>query len=45
LARGRGAAARPREITMWMPGVTVRPVVIPQAPAGVDRRGSLSAVV
>lgn len=26
LARGRGAAARPKEITMWMPGVTIRPL-------------------
>ncbi len=25
LARGRGAAARPKEITMWMPGITVCP--------------------
>jgi hypothetical protein len=25
IARGRGAAARPREITMWMPGVTASP--------------------
>lgn len=33
VARGRGAAARPREITMWMPGVTVRPLAIPPAPA------------
>src|SRR3954469_10278654 len=24
LARGRGAATRPKEITMWMPGITVR---------------------
>jgi hypothetical protein len=32
LARGRGAAARPKEITMWMPGVTVRPSTIPPAP-------------
>ena len=29
LARGRGAAARPREITLWMPGVTVRPFTVP----------------
>jgi hypothetical protein len=28
LARGRGAAARPKEVTMWMPGVTVRPVAV-----------------
>ncbi len=36
LARGRGAAARPKEITMWMPGVTVRPFTIPPAPAATD---------
>ncbi len=29
MAHGRGAAARPREITMWMPGITVRSAVIP----------------
>ncbi len=29
LARGRGAAARPREITVWMPGVMVRHEPIP----------------
>jgi hypothetical protein len=28
LARGRGAAARPKEMTMWMPGVTVRPFTL-----------------
>jgi hypothetical protein len=41
LARGRGAAARPKEITMWMPGVTVRPFSIPPSPvaAGVDAPG------
>ncbi len=32
LARGRGAAARPKEITMWMPGVTIRPLTPPSAP-------------
>ncbi|GAA0567183.1 hypothetical protein GCM10010172_58920 [Paractinoplanes ferrugineus] len=32
LARGRGAAARPKEITMWMPGVTIRPFTIPPPP-------------
>jgi hypothetical protein len=36
LARGRGAAARPKEITMWMPGVTVRPITLPPAPAATD---------
>lgn len=29
LARGRGAAARPKEVTMWMPGVTIRPLTLP----------------
>lgn len=53
LARGRGAAVRPREVTMWMPGVTIRPDVIPSAPAepedaavrrwGGGGRGSYSA--
>jgi hypothetical protein len=32
-ARGRGAAARPKEVTMWMPGLTTRPVTIPPPPA------------
>jgi hypothetical protein len=32
LARGRGAAARPREATMWLPGVTVRPFTLPPTP-------------
>ncbi|SDT63830.1 hypothetical protein SAMN04489716_5080 [Actinoplanes derwentensis] len=32
LARGRGSAARPREITMWMPGTTIRHDPIPPAP-------------
>lgn len=36
VARGKGAAARPREITMWMPGVTVRPLAIPPAPPRAD---------
>lgn len=31
-ARGRGAAARPKEITVWMPGITAPPP-IPPAPA------------
>jgi hypothetical protein len=31
-ARGRGAAARPRELTVWMPGVTATPSLDP-APA------------
>jgi hypothetical protein len=29
LARGRGAAARPKEITLWMPGVTLNPPTSP----------------
>jgi hypothetical protein len=29
LARGRGAAARPKEITLWMPGLTHRPPSLP----------------
>ena len=33
LARGRGAAARPKEITLWMPGLSTRPFTIPPAPA------------
>jgi hypothetical protein len=36
LARGRGAAARPKELTMWMPGVTIRQVPLPPAPAATD---------
>jgi hypothetical protein len=36
LARGRGAAARPKEVTMWMPGITVRPITLPPAPAATD---------
>jgi hypothetical protein len=34
-ARGRGAAARPKEITMWMPAITTPPP-IPPAPAVPD---------
>jgi hypothetical protein len=36
VAQGRGAAARPRQITMWMPGVSVRSAVIPPAPPRAD---------
>ncbi|MET0414740.1 MAG: hypothetical protein ABW022_01800 [Actinoplanes sp.] len=36
LARGRGAAARPKEVRLWMPGVTVRPITLPPAPAITD---------
>ncbi len=32
LARGRGAAARPKEVTMWMPGITIRPLTLPPTP-------------
>ncbi len=38
LARGRGAAARPREATMWLPGVTVRPFTLPPTPTTSDHR-------
>ena len=37
VARGRGAAARPKELTMWMPGATALPPIPPPAgriPAG-----------
>ena len=37
LARGRGAAARPKEATMWMPGVTIRPITLPPTPGSTDR--------
>nr|BFE75330.1 hypothetical protein GCM10020092_086310 [Actinoplanes digitatis] len=33
VARGRGAAARPKEITIWMPGVTAPPPNDPAPPA------------
>ena len=36
LAHGRGAAARPKELTMWMPGVTIRQVPLRPAPAVTD---------
>jgi hypothetical protein len=36
LARGRGAAGRPKEITMWMPGVTIRQIPLPPAPPAAD---------
>jgi|GEM_PF-1128454 len=32
LARGRGAATRPKEVTMWMPGITIRPLTVPPSP-------------
>jgi hypothetical protein len=32
IARGRGAAARPRETTMWMPGVTAHAKIPPRRP-------------
>jgi hypothetical protein len=39
LARGRGAAARPKEITLWMPGLTHHPPSLP--PAGTDPAPSI----
>jgi hypothetical protein len=33
LARGRGAAARPKEITLWMPGLTHLPPATPHSTA------------
>jgi hypothetical protein len=35
IARGRGAAARPKEITMWMPGLAAAPPRDP-APGGIE---------
>ncbi|MEV0898045.1 hypothetical protein [Actinoplanes sp. NPDC049802] len=35
VSRGRGAATRPREITMWMPGVTVRDAIPPPPPSAL----------
>jgi hypothetical protein len=35
-AQGRGSAARPKEITLWMPGFTTGPLNIPPAPAVTD---------
>jgi hypothetical protein len=35
-ARGRGAAARPRELTLWMPGITATPATDPGLPAPVQ---------
>jgi hypothetical protein len=32
-ARGRGAAARPRELTLWMPGITTTPPSASASPA------------
>lgn len=43
LARGRGAAARPREITMWMPGVRVRPRSMPAAVGAGPANGPAEA--
>ncbi|HEU4346827.1 MAG TPA: hypothetical protein VFR35_03470, partial [Actinoplanes sp.] len=45
LARGRGAATRPREITLWMPGVTVPPGSIPPVGAATDADSGPSTVV
>jgi hypothetical protein len=36
VAEGRGAAARPREITLWMPGVTTRAAIPPVRSAGEE---------
>jgi hypothetical protein len=41
-ARGRGAASRPKEITMWMPGITAPPP-IPPAPAAPGPRSPATA--
>jgi hypothetical protein len=41
-ARGRGAASRPKEITMWMPGITTPPP-IPPAPASSGPRTPATA--
>ncbi|GAA0424878.1 hypothetical protein GCM10009531_11920 [Actinoplanes capillaceus] len=38
VSRGRGAATRPREITMWMPGVTVRDTIPPPPPSTLPER-------
>ena len=38
MARGRGAATRPREITLWMPGID-----IPAPPVGSSARGEMPA--
>ncbi|SNY51263.1 hypothetical protein SAMN05421748_111231 [Paractinoplanes atraurantiacus] len=35
-AHGRGAAARPKQATMWMPGITIRPITLPPAPSTPD---------
>ncbi len=43
LARGRGAAARPKEVTMWMPGVTIRPLTPP--PPAPDRAPLVESTV
>lgn len=32
VARGRGAAARPKELTLWMPGMAALPAPAPPAP-------------
>ncbi|GIE76001.1 hypothetical protein Aph02nite_19510 [Actinoplanes philippinensis] len=50
VAQGRGAAARPQQITMWMPGVSVRSGVVPPAPSrsadgGSTLVGPVSAMV
>lgn len=48
-ARGRGAAARPKEVRVWMPGGGVARKIIPVAPLaapspGISRRASLTLI-
>ncbi|GAA2667593.1 hypothetical protein Apa02nite_010720 [Actinoplanes palleronii] len=43
VANGRGAAARPRELTFWMPGLTALPGSTPAARPGTPRPGSDAA--
>jgi hypothetical protein len=55
VARGRGTAARPKEITMWMPGISAsspygsppearpRPTVVPSATTSTDDRAAPSS--
>jgi hypothetical protein len=38
MARGRGAATRPREVTLWMPGIDM-----PAPPVGSAARGEMPA--
>jgi hypothetical protein len=43
LARGRGAAARPKEVTLWMPGVTLHPPAVPPPSLGLSSVPSAAA--